>query len=294
MTEREARAVLARHGRFETQLTVGEGYMNQVWMGARTVVRLSSGLLHDAMRHEFGVLAALPPSLPHPRPVGHGPRTTTGEYLVMDRVPGDRLDQAWPDLTERQRRRVGHEVGRALAAMHRLPPRRWMVNPFLTAAFTGKWAGAIYAPPHLLPQLLESARTVRPEPAALWDAVAAWGARRQELFADDTVRFTHCDLHARNIMVRGGELAALLDFEGSRLSAPEDEVFPMRRELVGSELEPFLGYVAEGYPELFGHPQHDERIRVRELMWLLFRMHHWAPGEDEDPVVRLTEIVGGP
>ena len=139
MSQAEARAIFARHGRDVSgaELEVGEGYMNQVWIGTDTVVRLSSGLLDQAMRHEFGVLAALPTTIPHPHPIAHGRRAEVGEYLIMDRVAGRRLDHAWPDLDIAQRRSVGHQMGRALAALHRLPIRSWMVNPFLTAAFAG-------------------------------------------------------------------------------------------------------------------------------------------------------------
>lgn len=72
----------------------------------------------------------------------------------------------------------------------------------------------------------------------------------------------------------------------------------MRRELVGSLLEPLLGYVAEGYPELFAHPRHRERVEVRELMSLLFRVHQWQPGDAHDPehpgdpVTRIAAIIG--
>ena len=143
---------------------------------------------------------------------------------------------------------------------------------------------------------MSAARPVRPECSTLWDAVLVWGSQRQHLFDSDVDCFTHCDLHARNIMVDVvdgvAELTALLDFEGSRLSRAETEVVPMRRELVGGELEPLLGFVDEAYPELTGHPRHLDRRAVREVMEMLFRVHHWSAGDGLDPVSRIAELVG--
>lgn len=96
-----------------------------VYAAGDLVLKLFPPVYIDEFPIEAGVLSAVQGRLPVPTPRVHG----TGEfegwgYVLMDRLRGRSLSEAWDDLTPAGRERTADELGAALAALHRLPVPR--------------------------------------------------------------------------------------------------------------------------------------------------------------------------
>jgi hygromycin-B 7''-O-kinase len=93
-----------------------------VYAAGDLVLKLFPPVYTDELPVEAGVLSAVQGRLPVPTPRVH----RTGEfegwgYVLMDRLRGRSLSEAWDDLTSAGRERAADELGAALAALHRLP-----------------------------------------------------------------------------------------------------------------------------------------------------------------------------
>lgn len=305
----EVGAILRRAGLGTGPLTRADGVANDVWLTPEHVVRLSSGRLRRSMRHEAGVLTRLPPTIPHAGVIAVGDRAGVGEFLVLDRLPGVSLGTAWPALTTARRRRLAAELAGHVQALHRLDVTDWPDNPWVADALAGRYADAYHAPPGLAPALVEAARSVRPDAAAVLDRVADFLAHRVDCFAGDEARpvLVHADLHVDNVMVAVEEsgpadrLTGLIDFEGSRVAAPDVELDMLLRSVRTAaargveDVERLPGWLLEGYPELVSHPRIVDRLEAYELLWHLVQLHHWRLGVRwmADPVTGLTGVLDG-
>jgi aminoglycoside phosphotransferase (APT) family kinase protein len=124
----------------------------------------------------------------------------------------------------------------------------------------------------------------------------------------------HGDLTFENIMVDINGLSALLDFEWSRGAPPDLELDVLLRFLrypeahVPADIAPSLGHadfeevpswLAEDYPELFGHPRIVERLALYNVafdMAELVRMKSVVPSSEMGPlhpVRRLQALLNG-
>lgn len=279
------RSLLEQAGVPADDLVAGAGIANEVWLTPDHVVRLSNGRFRDAFAFEAEVLRQLPAEIPRPFVVAHGKRDEGGEYLVLERLPGVTMDAAWSLLSAVSRRTLVHELADITRRLHALEPATWMANPWVADAMAGKYADAYHAPPWLYRELIRDACRVRPEASDVLACTRAFIARRLDAFAGDIDVPIHTDLHFRNVLVDGGRVSGLIDFEGFRL-APADTELDMllrqlRHELGGDDTEAddfslVCKWFREVYPGLFAHPRLIERLEVYEALWHLVQLHHWT------------------
>jgi hygromycin-B 7''-O-kinase len=88
-------------------------------VGEALVLKLYPPIFADERDREAGVLRVLDERLPIPTPAVRN----TGElerwaYLLMDRLHGELLSEAWPRLNERDRTKLATELGEALRVLH--------------------------------------------------------------------------------------------------------------------------------------------------------------------------------
>ncbi len=299
---REVERVLSQHGLAMDGLTVSDGFANVVLLTERPVVRLNSGRFSGAFAHEANVLTRLPGNVPHPQPIAHGLRQAGGEYLILERLPGVNLDTAWSGMSEADRRMVALELGETIRALHALPVATWMANPWVANALEiGAWGDAYHAPPAHFRAMVESAVTSRPDLRSLLNNVARFIAERLAAFEPEPSVFTHTDLHFRNVILDGGHVTGLIDFEGSRLGPPDIELDMLLRSMTfqvhedANRRSRILGPMAEVYPALFGRPDLTLRLEVQEAQWHLVQLHHWQPGQRwmDDPGELLRQLLDG-
>jgi hygromycin-B 7''-O-kinase len=299
--EREAGAILREQDIVADHLEIAGGFANLVMMTPEVVIRLNEGRFPQAFAHEARVLAHLPDHIPHPRVVAHGQRETGGEYLILERLPGQRLDEAWDSLAAEDRTRIVGDLAGITRQLHGLPPAGWMENPWVRDALgSHRWRDAYHAPPEAAPLVIESATNIRPDQRALLDRVAAFVAERMDMFGDEPDVFLHTDLHIRNVLVDRERITGLIDYEGSRRGPADTELDMLLRSVradlaASGDARAFVTAFRDGYPSLFAHPALVARLEVYEALWHLVQLHHWKPGDrwTSDPAESLADLLAG-
>lgn len=301
-SRREAAHLLERAGVSVDGLVPGAGIANAVWLTSAHVVRISSGRFRDAFAYEAEVLRHLPAGIPRPCVLAQGRRADAGEYLVLERLPGTTMDEAWPSLSTTSRRALVHELAVITRRLHALEPAAWMANPWVADAMAGKYADAYHAPPSLFGELVASARWARTDASDVLDRAHAFIAGRIDAFAGDRDVPMHTDLHFRNVLVDEGRVTGLIDFEGFRLAPADTELDMLLRSIqwvLESPITRTMDYemvprwFREVYPGLFAHPRLIERLEVYEALWHLVQLHWHPAGGLDDPVHALERLLQG-
>lgn len=301
-TVNEASTLLQAHGIDSSGLTLADGFANTVLLTPSHVIRLNEGRFPHAFAHEARVLAHLPESLPLPRVVAQGHRQPGGEYLILERLPGQNLELVWVALSAKDHREIGGQLGSHLRTLHELTPASWMENPWVEDVLAvGRWRDGYHMPPTTIPHAVASAREARPDLDELLNRVAGFVEDRSSVFARSVNGFVHTDVHLRNILTSGSSITGLIDFEGSRIGAIDRELDQLVRFMLNSEVPmetdyaPFIAGIRDTYPALLGHPDLIARLEIYESQWHLVQLHHWHPGATwtNDPALGLEAIVDG-
>jgi aminoglycoside phosphotransferase (APT) family kinase protein len=280
----------------------GTGIANAVWLTPSHVIRLNSGRFREAFAYEAEVLRRLPAEIPRPGVLAHGKRADAGEFLVLERLPGVTIEDAWPSLSTASRRAVVRELADIVRRLHALAPAAWMDNPWVADAMAGRYADAYHAPPSLFRKLIGSARRVRPDASDVLARTHAFIAARIDAFVDDRDVPVHTDLHFRNVLVDGDRISGLIDFEGFRLAPADTELDMLLRSIRWVLASPGAGsmdhemvprWFREEYPALFAHPRLIERLEVYEALWHLVQLHWHPVGGAGDPVRWLERLLQG-
>jgi aminoglycoside phosphotransferase (APT) family kinase protein len=103
----------------------------------------------------------------------------------------------------------------------------------------------------------------------------------------------HGDLYLGNVLVHGGHVSALIDFEFSRMGPPDLELISVVRALdgerrLGLQRPPLLAWLAEDYPELFAVPDLDRRLWQYALAYTIRQIIFWPPDRAEADGLELT------
>ncbi len=96
----------------------------------------------------------------------------------------------------------------------------------------------------------------------------------------------HGDFYLGNVLVRGGHVSALIDFEFSRMGPPDLELISVVRALdaesrLGLRRPPLVAWLAEDYPELFGAADLDRRLWRYALAYTIRQIIFWPPDRAE-------------
>jgi hygromycin-B 7''-O-kinase len=225
------------------------------------VLKLFPPVYADELPVEAGVLRAVQGRLPTPTPRVHSAGDFEGwGYVLMDRLRGRPLIEAWDDLSPAQRDRTADDLGVTTAALHALPP------PEIEDWFPDDWDGFVAdqragcAGRHKALGL--SADWVARIPAFL-DSV--------DLTAGEPV-LLHTEMMRQHLLVgEDGELTGLFDFEPAMRGAAEYE-FAGIGAFVSEGDARFLGRTLRAY----GYPADrlDAELRRRMLAWLL--LHYYS------------------
>lgn len=205
------RTVLGRHGlAHEAVERYDSGSLPVYAVGARHVLKLFPP---DEAAHaltEARALAAVQGQLAIPTPQLIAAETQDGwPYLLMSRLHGTRLVDAWPRLSAAERDRFAEELGAAVAALH-------AIDTTALAGLGPDWDGFISAQRASAAQR-QRARRLAPE----WvEQVEPFLERWMPPPAPKQV-LLHTELMREHLLVDGGRLTGLFDFEPAMLGAPE-------------------------------------------------------------------------
>ena len=288
-----ARLLLASLGLPADPLRPASGWSNSVWLAPAHVVRLSSGRFRAAYAHERAVLALLSPAIPHAETIASG-QVGRREWMILRRVEGRPLREAWPSMTESQRRDAVDSLGHVLLAIHDTLLPKGFHNPWLDDALApgGNIKDAYHAPPDRYRQLLDAAATVPGVDRAFLQTVGRFIEQRLPAFSQDYTVLVHGDFHFANLLWDGTRVSAVLDFESARpaardldldtllrfVRAPDQESAPGDRlVLTARDLASVPRWLMRVYPTLFSHPHLTERLEVYEALWQLVQLFHFPP-----------------
>lgn len=147
-------------------------------------------------------------TVPTPKLIDFVTQGETG-FILMTRVPGDRLDTVLYRMTHEDRRELGRDIGRCIAQWRRITnnnPQYQIANtlggPVYDHRFEERQCGpyntnADFA--DYLTEYLEDKRQERPLSAMYGNKLSIY--------------FTHSDLHRTNIFVQQGRLSGIVDWE---------------------------------------------------------------------------------
>ena len=307
-----AREALAEAGCAETALEWVASNTNEVWFVGPYVLRVCPVAGTRRLSNEAAVMNRLPEGVPHARVVATGP-SRLGEWLVSERLRGQPLSRAWPTMRETERQDAVHQVGRALRALHDLPPEGASAAP-------GFLSGDTLECPHQLPasRLLELLDRVGHLPhvdLALVEAARALVITTRGVLDDGPPSATiHGDLHFENLLWHQPRLTAVLDFEWTRPGPADLDLDVLLRFCADPGAHVAVDYkdrthaadyrsvprwLREVYPELFAHPRLNERLALYSLSYDVRDLLLHRPGSAEPelgvnhPLRRIRRLLEG-
>lgn len=246
---------------------------NEVWLSPDHAVRVNRGR-GDRLAREAKLAATLPVEVGYPRVLAHG-RGSGQDWLVMERVPGEPLAHLWPEMAPVVRRHAVRQIASRLAALHRTeapedlpavddPPQ--LLQPSATDPV---------AP--VLGALHQAARLPNVDPILIHDAGELVKTAAESLLPVDATTLVHGDVTFENVLWANGEVTALLDVEWARPGPADLDLDVILRccayphlhvaeahasRTTAEDYADVPHWLADDYPELFGHPRLFERLRV--------------------------------
>jgi aminoglycoside phosphotransferase (APT) family kinase protein len=162
--------------------------------------------------------------LPVPGVVVHDATLAAAPYevLVTERLPGNSVELAWPDLDDEARARIAEATGAVMAGLHGIDPGGFGE---LSDPADGRAASWPECCRRLLEDRLDAA--LRDGVFDASDAQSArdvLSARERELLTVERAGLVHGDLHFANLLQHDGRLTGVIDFEWSLAGDPDMEL----------------------------------------------------------------------
>lgn len=132
-------------------------------------------------------------------------------FIQMDYIPGDCLDTVWPSMTEKEKKSICEQLRAILTSMRSIPWRTNVVGSCLGgAARDCRQYNDYHGGPYRDEETFNSAfyfDLVDTVPGPIRTALS------RQLRSDHRIVFSHGDLAQHNIIVKDGQIKALLDWE---------------------------------------------------------------------------------
>jgi hygromycin-B 7''-O-kinase len=254
-------ALLSRHGlAHQPRQRYDSGSLPVYAIGTQYVLKLFPPSEQAHATVEARVLAALHGALPIPTPqLIAADRHDGWPYLLMSQLAGRRLVDAWPALGLAERDRIADTLGEAIAALHALDttPLADLPSPPWVDFITAQRASAVARQterrldPCWLERIADFLQRWMPPPAT-----------RHVLL--------HTEVMREHLMVDGGRLAGLFDFEPAMLGAAEYEFASVGLFVACGDARTLRRVLlAYGYPS----PALDEALQCRFMAYALLHRY---------------------
>lgn len=270
-----------------------ESYSNDAWDLGELILRICWQGNTGRLERERILGLHLPSEVRYPEVVSCG-RTGDLSWMVVRRVPGERLDHAWPRLDDSQQQRAIEQLGGCLSALHAWVPSS-AAREALARRDPDTDDAMVLATGELNPlsvaRALRVAGHARRLPAVDGALIDAVEERLRQLAPldpfvhDEAGVVVHGDAHLANVLWHQGQTTALLDLEWARWGPRDLELEPLLRSVdyTGHEPELFsqdemrriLRWLAAAYPPLFQHPELVRRLWLYQLTFTLRELFTW-------------------
>lgn len=184
-------------------------------------------------------------------------------YLIMTKIEGAPLIQAWPTLTPTEREAAAYQAGVLLARMHGITFERFG-KLYGKERIFGTWRA--YLEDYLNRYAREAAADGVIAPATLRQIEAVMEKHTPLLDSVTTPRLVHWDYHFENLLYRDGAITGVLDFEWALAGDPAHD-FNRRdqweSDCPGSRAPLYAGYT--GIRPL--DADHEARVALYQMLW---------------------------
>jgi aminoglycoside phosphotransferase (APT) family kinase protein len=262
------------------------GYLRVAWRGDRS-----------RLAREAGLLGMLRGFLPVPQVLDCGGDDRLAWSLTA-RIPGTAYEHRCVLPAPPGLRDLAREVAGLLRALHSWPVPGELAEMLRypeTDPDPLRRAGSelVLLPPSAVLGLIPLAAQLPFVDHGILDAVAERLRELGDLPAADVEVLLHADFYLGNVMVHGGHVSALIDFEFSRMGPRDLELISVVRALdaearLGIRRPPLLAWLAEDYPELFGAPGLHRRLWLYALAYTIRQIIFWPPDRAEADGLEVT------
>lgn len=277
---------------------------NDVWLLGDAVLRVCWRGDRARFVREARLVAALPPSIPHPTVFDAGSHDDLA-WTLLERVAGDALSDVWLELPPAVLADLVGQFGTMLKALHAWSPPADIARLLHEHARATPRDPAAIVDTDLVPlplprliTLVAAAKHLAYVDAAV---IAAVTERIHELASADPFTTTwrhviHGDAVFANVLVQDGTITALLDFEWARTGPPDLELVSVirmledARMLADRPLPPVLGWLRAAYPQLFAAPDLERRLWLYALAYTVRGIVFWPPDRPETELFAVHQV----
>ena len=275
------------------------GYLRVAWRGDR-----------GRLAREAELLGRLRGVVPVPEILDCGGDDRLSWSLAAE-VPGTPLDGlcTWP--APAGLRGIARDAAGLLRALHSWPVPADLAGMLARPAADPdplRRAGAelVPLPPSSVLGLIPVARQLPFTDHGVLDAAAGRLAELGDPADAGRDVLLHGDFYLGNVLVRDGQVSALIDFEFARLGPPDLELISVVRALdmearLGVPRPPLLAWLAEDYPELFTAPDLAGRLWRYAIAYTIRHIIFWPPDRAEadgldrgHPLHTLRRLIDAP
>jgi aminoglycoside phosphotransferase len=274
-----------------------DGASNDTWLLGEQVLRVCWRGDLDRLAREAALLSALPAEFPAPRPLACG-RDDELSWLLMPRLPGKSLADAWSTTEPGELRGHVRELGELVRALHAWQPPLELRGMLEAAAPSDADDALTITGKRLVPlarrqqlRLIDYVRTMPFAPGDLLDATV--DRLPAQLPAEPNV-LLHGDVTPGNVLVHEGRISGLLDWEWAGFGPRYTEsTLPIWWARYSGHAE-YLDWLLAECPEPVGNPV---QRWVCLAAFALRCIVHWPPDRPEaelypdHPLLLLRELV---
>lgn len=202
------------------------------------------------------------------------------QHLVMERVAGNRCTDDFSAMTPEQLKNFGMELAGHLQQMRSLkPPAQGFVGPLsLGSNLDHRLSGTRFGPFEKLADFHTYLRFGRP--LEHW-ADRPWVMKVHSRPETYTTKFTHADLRPNNIMVKEGNITAIIDWEFAGWYPEYWEYTKMYFGELRPRWDNFYKAIEEGGIRKYPDEKEAELEIWRRMGPFTYDDPQWKPGDDE-------------
>jgi len=185
---------------------------------------VEGGLVPSRAADEFAIIevVARHGGVPVPAPLHceADPTKLGGTFILVEAVPGRIEGDYFPEVNDRltDKREVGRQLARILAQLHRIPLAEYRSSHLDTEADLGELVRRAIEATYAQATSFDTPSRVHIEIAYRW-------LRQNLALAEDrNPCLIHCDVGLHNMLIDGGRITALLDWELACVASPAREI----------------------------------------------------------------------
>jgi aminoglycoside phosphotransferase len=268
--------------------------VNNVWQLGDLFLRINFRGDPARLRREAVLLDALPSSIPHVTIVDVG-ESDGLEWMLSKAERGDNLSAVADELSLDQFRAAIVQLGELLAVLH-----DWVPPAVVAAALQAKHerlnsgdaldivaTDLVPVPARRVTALIAPLKSLPFVDHGLIDGAADRIGELAQYEREDEYRHViHGDAGPANVLIDGGNVTTVMDFEFARFAPRDLELISFVRGLDAQRTmtgcaPPVLAWLAEGYPQLFEHVHLEQRLWLFGLAFALETVLFWPPEQPE-------------